>query len=100
MRFNPTKYGDKEARCRIVSHLMENGLVWLPTQRPKCEYYTKEAQIFLEAAELFPNAESNDVIDSMSQAFIRLKNSGWIYNKEDPQPVQQDPWKSDRKVFY
>lgn len=100
MRFNPSRYGDKEARCRVVSHLIENGLVWLPTQRPKCEYYTKEAQIFLEAAELFPNAESNDIIDSMSQAFIRLKNSGWIYNKEDPQPISDEPWKNDRKRFY
>lgn len=100
MRFNPGKYGDKEGRCMVVSHLIENGLVWLPTQRPKCEYYTQEAQTFLEAAELFPNAESNDIIDSMSQAFIRLKNSGWLYNKEDPQPINDEPWKNDRKRFY
>lgn len=84
MAFNPGKYGDKIGRCRLVSHLMENGLVWLPTDSPKCEYYTEDSQMFLEAATTFPNTESNDIIDSMSQAFIRLTSTGWILNKEDP----------------
>jgi len=99
MRFDPGKHGDKIGRCRIISHLMENGLVWLPTDAPKHEYYTQESQMFLEAAITFPNDEANDIIDSMSQAFIRLTSTGWIINKEDPQPIPQEIWKIENRPY-
>lgn len=100
MKFNPTPHGDKEARCKLVSHLMENGLVWLRTISPKHEYLTKDAQIFLEAAAMFPNGRSMDVIDSMSQAFIRMTQSGWLTNKEDPLPPQQEAWKTVDRPYW
>lgn len=99
MRFDPGKYGDKIGRCRIVSHLIENGLVWLPTEAPNHEFYTADSELFLEAAINFPNAESNDIIDSMSQAFIRLTSTGWLINKEDPQPKQSYPWEKENKPY-
>jgi len=99
VQFNPNKYGDKIGRARIVSHLMENGLVWLPTDAPKHEYLTEDSQIFLRAAEFFPKGDGADIIDSMSQAFIRLKTDGWIINKEDPQPQKQEAW-ANQKPYY
>lgn len=93
LKFNPNQYGDKIGRCRLITHLMENGLVWLPTVLPHCKYLTEEAQMFLEAACLFPNDESNDIIDSTSQAFIRLTSFGWLINKEDPLPPPEEAWK-------
>lgn len=99
MRFDPGKHGDKIGRCRLISHLIENGLVWLPTESPKHEFYTTDSEMFLEAAVNFPNTESNDIIDSMSQAFIRLTSTGWVYNKEDPQPPQSQPWEKDNKPY-
>jgi phage terminase large subunit-like protein len=99
MKFNPNKYGDKIGRARLVSHLIENGLVWLPTVSPKCEFLTEDSQIFLEAAELFPKGDGADVIDSMSQAFIRLTTTGWVYNKEDPQREREPAW-NDQKPYY
>lgn len=99
MRFDPGKHGDKIGRCRMVSHIIENGLIWLPTESPNHEFYTRDSELFIEAAINFPNAESNDIIDSMSQAFIRLMSTGWIYNKEDPQPVQAEPWEKDNKPY-
>jgi len=99
MKFDPGKYGDKIGRCRIVSHLIENGLVWLPTEFPKHEFYTADSEMFLEAAINFPNAESNDIIDSMSQAFIRLTSTGWLINKEDPRPSQNNAWEKDNKSY-
>lgn len=99
MRFDPGKFGDKIGRCRLVSHLMENGLVWLPTDSPAHEFYTEDSQMFLEAAVTFPKAESNDIIDSMSQAFIRLTSTGWILNKEDP-PFNYEPdWKNRDRPY-
>jgi phage terminase large subunit-like protein len=99
MKFDPNKYGDKIGRCRIISHLIENGLVWLPTESPKHEFYTSDSEMFLEAAINFPNSESNDIIDSMSQAFIRLISTGWVSNKEDPQPIQSKPWEKYDKPY-
>ncbi len=100
MRFDPGKHGDKMGRCRIVTHLMENGLVWLQTAAPKYEFFTEEAQMFLHAATLFPNDESNDIIDSMSQAFIRLTQTGWISNKEDPLPPKTETWEAANKPYW
>lgn len=96
MRFDPNKYGDKIARCRIVSHLIENGLVWLPTEAPNYKHYTEDSQIFLEAAVNFPEDRSakptNDIIDSMSQAFIRLTSMGWVSNTYDPVVETKNEW--------
>lgn len=99
MRFDPGRHGDKVGRCRIASHLIENGLVWLPTELPNYEFYTADSEMFLEAAINFPNAESNDIIDSMSQAFIWFISRGWVYNKEDPQPEKAPPWEKDNRPY-
>ncbi len=99
MKFDPGKHGDKIARCRIVSHLMENGLVWLPTEGPSHEIYTEDSTLFIQAAMTFPNDESNDIIDSMSQAFIRLLSTGWATNKEDPLPVYETAWRNKDRPY-
>lgn len=94
MRFNPNTVGDKIARCRRVTDLMENGLVWLPTIGPKFEYLNEYSQLFIQDAILFPSGESNDVIDSMSQALIRLKQTGWAENTNDPTPIPKYEWET------
>lgn len=48
MRFDPGRHGDKIGRCRLVSHLIENGLVWLPTEVPNFEFYTQDSELFLK----------------------------------------------------
>lgn len=98
MKFDP-KNGNKIGRCRVVSHLMENGLVWLPTRAPHCEYYTNDSQTFLEAAVNFPSDESNDIIDSMSQAFQRLKDTGWVSNKSDPLDNHETDWRQEQRPY-
>lgn len=101
MRFNPNPHGNKIWRCRIVSHLMQNGLVWLPTEPPSYKHYTEDSQIFLDAAINFPEDRSgkptNDIIDSMSQAFIWLTSRGWVSNTEDPDFEENSDWD---KVMY
>jgi phage terminase large subunit-like protein len=100
MKFNPTPYGDKKARCRIVSHFIESGMVWLPTEAPNYRKLTEEARLFLECARLFPNprpgSSTNDIIDTMSQAFIRLRDNGWLFSTNDPQVEPIEDWSSWR----
>lgn len=96
MGFNPNKYGNKISRCRIISYLMENGLVWLPTEAPSFKHYTEDSQLFLEAAINFPEDRSgkptNDIIDSMSQAFLWLTARGWVSSKDDPVYEPDNNW--------
>jgi phage terminase large subunit-like protein len=98
MKFDPNKHGNKIGRCRIVSHLIENGLVWLPAEPPHYKYYTQDSEMFLEAAVNFPEDRSgkptNDIIDSMSQAFIRLTSTGWISNTYDPVDEKENVWRN------
>jgi phage terminase large subunit-like protein len=97
MRFKPK--GDKVGRCRLVSHIPENGLVWVTADAPGSDIPSDDAALFIESAELFPSSDVNDVIDSMSQAFLRLISAGWIMNKEDPPLIQNETeiWEKNRK---
>ena len=99
LKFNPNEYGDKIGRCRLVSHLMENGLVWLPTAKPHHKHLTQDAKLFLEAASTFPSSSSNDIVDSMSQAFIRLISSSWVSNTQDPGLPKQQEWRKNKIKF-
>ena len=84
-KFNPNLYGDKYVRCQMVSHLIENGLVWLQTAKPEHLFLTKEAQLLLQNAAAFSETDPNDIVDSMSQAFIRMKQQALITNRFDPE---------------
>jgi len=101
MRFDPNKHGNKIGRCRLVSHLIENGRVWLQTDPPNFKRYSEDAQIFLEAAVNFPEDRSgkptNDIIDTMSQAFIWFTARGWLANTDDPVFEEAEPWKQQMK---
>ena len=83
-KFDPNRYGDKITRARLISHYFECGRVWCPGQPPHYERFRPVAEEFIESATRFPMDEnSKDLIDSTSQAFIRLKNSGLISHVDD-----------------
>jgi phage terminase large subunit-like protein len=90
MGFNPAKAGlnysgtAKEARARRITDIIEKGLLWLPTLAPHHQHPNDYSRQLIKDCLLFPKGESNDTIDSMSQAFIRLKQSGFIYHPDDP----------------
>ncbi len=96
MGFNPNKYGNKISRCRIISYLIENGLVWLPTEAPYFKHYNEDSQLLLEASINFPEDRSgrptNDIIDSLSQAFLWLIARGWVSSKDDPIVESEINW--------
>ncbi|HVX00758.1 MAG TPA: phage terminase large subunit [Candidatus Babeliaceae bacterium] len=80
-RFVPK--GDKLERVRLVTHLIENGRVWLPALPPSFSQLRKFARTFLDNCEAFPNEESRDLVDTMTQVLIRLNNDGWLTNTAD-----------------
>ena len=98
-KFNPDKFGDKIARVRLVTDLIENGRVWLPAQAPSYDTLRPWAADFLQQCVQFPAADSRDWVDTMSMALLRIKQSGWVANTEDPQEEYYDNGR-ERVAFY
>ncbi len=82
----PPKNADKKLRVHFITELIEGGLVWLPARGPAFDSLLPFADEFLELAACFPNLESNDVIDTMSQALTKLKRGMFLYNPRDERP--------------
>ena len=85
--FYPGRYGSKtgsdNARVSLVSHLIENGRVWIPANPPDYTRLRPFADIFIEDVCTFPAVESRDLVDTMTQALIRLKETHMLVNTDD-----------------
>lgn len=84
--FDPTRFGDKIGRVRAITHLIQNGRVYLPSSAPTFQHPKAWAEEYLNQCMLFPKAESRDLVDTMTQALLKLSASGWVTNTDDPQP--------------
>ena len=97
--FNPDKFGDKIARVRLITDLIENGRVWLPAMPPTFDRLRPWSEAFMEQCTQFPAADSRDWVDTMTQVFLRIKQSGWVVNTDDPTvPTYDTP--GERPAFY
>lgn len=84
VKFNPTKkFGDKIARVKLSSFIIETGRVWLPAKGPEYTTLRDYANKFLELCSIFPAAESRDVVDTMTQVVLRLITGGYITHPQD-----------------
>ena len=98
--FDPNKYGNKVSRARYVTPLIEAGRVWMQCDLKNKDIPGSMEELFIESAAAFPNLDSNDLIDTMSQAFIRLSEGRWLGHPLDPKPPVINPWKNYDKSFY
>jgi hypothetical protein len=92
---NPNKYGDKEVRCSMASAYIEAGFCWLMAHEKKSEMFDEAGEKFIEAARYFPNpspkSDTPDIIDSMSQAFIKLIELNYLsYNPNLERYLEED----------
>ena len=81
--FNPTMYGDKVSRVRKASLMIEGGRVWLPARPPGFLELRGFAQTMLDMCTVFPNGESRDLVDTMSQVLLRLQANGYLVYPKD-----------------
>lgn len=98
--FNPDRYGDKIARVRLVTDLIENGRVWLPAAGPTYEVLRPWAEDFMQQCVQFPASDSRDWVDTMTMTFLRVKASGWVSNTEDPYEEVYTNDGGERVAFY
>ena len=85
--FVPNKYGDKIQRVRLITPLIEGGRVWVPAKPPNYDKLLPFADTFLESVACFPNAESRDLVDTMTQALLKLKEGKFLLNPKDERPI-------------
>jgi len=84
--FDPLKHGggDKTSRGRAISHLVEAGLIWIPSEPPLYTKLRPFADLFVESCASFPNDDdSKDIVDTMSQALIKFRLQGLIGHPDD-----------------
>lgn len=82
-RFNPQKYGSKEARLRLCLDILENGRVYVPALPPNYTIPRRFAEEWIQSMISWPAGESKDDADAFSQLVLRMKTTGWIRNTED-----------------
>ena len=90
--------GDKTSRVQRVSAFIECGLVYLPTEDKNQDKLLPFADEFLESVITFPNAESRDLVDTMTQALSYLKDNDALMHKTDA-PEEDEPVIKTRRLY-
>jgi predicted phage terminase large subunit-like protein len=75
--------GDKNARVQRAAPLIECGLIYLQAEEKNPERLTATAEEFLETVITFPNGESKDLVDSMTQAILYLRDFDTLIHTSD-----------------
>jgi predicted phage terminase large subunit-like protein len=96
-RYDPKRSFDKMGRARLATALLQNGIVWVPAKAPLYKDLLPFADKFVEACALFPNAESNDIVDAMSQAIDRIRAGGLVRHTDNPE--EEYEFKKVRKLY-
>lgn len=87
--FNPNRYGDKIERVRKVSPLIETGRVWV-ANHPDLAFETRCGKELIENCIYFPQADSRDVVDTLTQALLRLRESNYLKHDLDNPIVSKE----------
>lgn len=84
--YNPDK--DKVARAHAVSALLESGMVYYP--KPKGRAVPKWAEEHIEECAMFPVGQYSDLVDTTTQAWLRIRNSWRVEHPANPDPPHPD----------
>jgi hypothetical protein len=82
-KFNIKKYNNKYARAHQASVLVEGGRVWMPAAAPSYSKPLPFADEMIQCCIKFPSSDSNDMVDSMSQALLYMRDRLWIPLEDD-----------------
>lgn len=69
--FNPDEFGDKIRRVHLITSFIECGRVWV-TAEVNSKRLIKDHEMLVHMCTLFPNSESRDLVDTMTQALLYL----------------------------
>lgn len=96
--FIPNKHGDKTQRVRLITPLIEAGVVWMPAQINNPDRMEDFADEFVNEVSYFPNPRSLDYTDTLTQALIVLRDGSSIKNPKDY--YEPDDKQEETKAWY
>jgi len=97
--YNPGK-ADKIQRTHMVSHLIQNGLIYLPEsdkeeRRGRVRTWVEP---FVDQVAMFPNGRHDDMHDTMTQTLLVLKDMRLLEGESVPYGEEEDlyePWEKE-----
>jgi len=78
---------DKEARAHASSALLEDGRIYYPSDK-------NWAKDLIDTCAAFPATENDDIVDTCTQAWLRLRKGWFVTHSED---YDDDSYESPRK---
>lgn len=87
--FNPGRE-DKKTRLHSVSHLIENGLLWLPESKHRPGEPVSWAMEFIHQVCSFPAAEHDEYVDILSQTLRMLSDMTFLRADGMAEDVEED----------
>ena len=78
--YNPKKQ-DKKSRVHSITPILESGKVWAPDK--------DWAEDVIAQCASFPNSKNDDLVDSTSQALLRLRQGWFVQHHQDYVPQQK-----------
>lgn len=90
-KYNPGK-PDKVMRLHSISHLIFNGLFYIPESKQVPGEFVTWAEEFLREVCSFPNSPHDEYVDCLSQALAVFRDQEWL--SVDPEP-EKDPYEDD-----
>ena len=89
LAYNPDR--DKEARAHASSALLEDGRIYFPSDK-------KWAKNLIDICAAFPAGDNDDIVDTCTQAWLRLRKGWFITHSTDYDEENEQPQK--RMTFY
>lgn len=83
--YNPGK-ADKVMRAHAITHLVEAGLLWLPESENRPGRFKSWCDVLVSECAAFPNADHDDIVDTITQAIAVLRDQSWL--RIDPEPEE------------
>jgi predicted phage terminase large subunit-like protein len=77
---------DKEARAHAASALLEVGRIWYPYDR-------RWAKNLIDICAAFPAGENDDIVDTCTQAWLRLRKGWFVTHSQDFEDIEEQPRK-------
>lgn len=90
-KYNPGR-PDKIMRLHSVSHLVYNGLVYIPESKKVPGEFVTWAEDFIREVCSFPNSPHDEYVDCLSQALAFFRDQEWM--NIDPEP-DENPFEDD-----
>lgn len=100
--YNPGK-ADKMVRAHTIAPILDAELIYIPESTKNKGQFVTWALPLLKEIEVFPNGAHDDMVDTLTQAIIYLKDAGWLasgaYEEEDEDEYADSAYNSIKNPY-